>query len=404
VAAAVPDKLNAAERGLDWLNLFVANVQTGFGPFVAVYLTTQGWTQTAIGFALSLGTASSMISQVPAGLVVDATRRKSLVAGFSIIAFTAAALMFAATPTPLFVYLAKVLHGVASCTLGPSIAAMSLIVAGQAAVGLRLGRNMRYLSIGNGVGAALMGACGYLLSEQAVFFLTALLTLPALAALVPLSTLDASAPTVGPGRMTAAAAERVPLRVLLQDRRLLVFGAAAMLFTAANGPLLPLAGTILTKTTADWATPLIAACIVLPQLIVALIAPRVGAWAESKGRRVMLLLGFSMPPLRALVFALTDSPALIVLAQALDGIAAACFGVLMPLVASDLAARSGRFNFTLGAMGFAIGIGGTLSPPLAGWIADRFGDPAAFVALAVVGLASVLLVLRAMPETRPTSA
>ena len=39
--------------GLDWLNFFVANFQTGFGPFISVYLTNVGWTQGAIGAALT---------------------------------------------------------------------------------------------------------------------------------------------------------------------------------------------------------------------------------------------------------------------------------------------------------------------------------------------------------------
>jgi len=52
-------------RGLDWLNFFVANTQTGFGPFIAVYLTTEAWTQVEIGEALSLGTAAAMLSQIP---------------------------------------------------------------------------------------------------------------------------------------------------------------------------------------------------------------------------------------------------------------------------------------------------------------------------------------------------
>ena len=38
-------------RGLDWLNFFVANAQTGFGPFIAVYLTTEAW-GTGAGYAL----------------------------------------------------------------------------------------------------------------------------------------------------------------------------------------------------------------------------------------------------------------------------------------------------------------------------------------------------------------
>ena len=65
----------AAGRGLDWFNLFVANIQTGFGPFIAVYLSGQSWTQTAIGVALSIGTVSSMASQVPAGALVDGRNR-----------------------------------------------------------------------------------------------------------------------------------------------------------------------------------------------------------------------------------------------------------------------------------------------------------------------------------------
>src|SRR5262249_58057512 len=77
----------AAVRGLDLLNLWVANIQTGFGPFVAVYLTTRGWTETAIGFALSLGTLTAMASQLPAGALVDAVRSKATVGFFSIAAF-----------------------------------------------------------------------------------------------------------------------------------------------------------------------------------------------------------------------------------------------------------------------------------------------------------------------------
>ena len=136
--------------------------------------------------ALSIGTVSSMASQVPAGALVDAIPNKTRVAAFSVLVFTASALMFAIYPIPLFVYLAEVLHGISSCTLGPAIAAMSLVLAGRFGMGVRLGRNARYAAVGNGVGAALMGACGQYVSERAVFYLTAALTLPALVALLPL--------------------------------------------------------------------------------------------------------------------------------------------------------------------------------------------------------------------------
>jgi MFS family permease len=390
-------------RGLDWLNLFVANIQTGFGPFISVYLTTEGWTLTAIGFALSLGTVTSMASQLPAGALVDAVRSKHHVAAFSILVFTASALLFAVQPTPLFVYLAEVLHGFSSCTLGPAIVAMSLAVAGEQALGLRLGRNARYASIGNGVGAALMGACGYYVSEHAVFILTALLTLPALIALVPLSGIGDAPPPAPPCRQ-GEATRKTRTAAVLADRRLLIFAVCVMLFTLANAALLPLAASVLTKRASGNANLLIAACIVLPQLVVALVSPALGQLAATRGRRWVLLVGFAMLPLRGVLFALFVDPIFVVLIQVLDGIAAASFGVMVPLVTSDIAGRSGHFNLSLGFIGLAIGIGATISTTLAGWVGDRFGDPEAFLGLAAVGLLATLLIGFVMPETRPAAA
>ena len=42
----------------------------------------------------------------------------------------------------------------------------------------RLGRNARFASIGSGLAAAGMGACGYFLSSRSVFLVTLLLTIP----------------------------------------------------------------------------------------------------------------------------------------------------------------------------------------------------------------------------------
>ncbi len=410
--AAVADTERAANRGLDWFNLCVANIQTGFGPFVAVYLVSQGWTQTAIGIALSVGTVTSMASQVPAGALVDAIRSKAAVAAISVLAFTASALMFAIYPIPLFVYLAEILHGFSSCTLGPAVAALSLGLVGRAAMGTRLGRNARYASIGNGVGAALMGACGSYVSERAVFFLTAVVTLPAVFALLPLRGIGAKkadSAAAAPATAAAAAAidavapaaKRAAVMRILLDRRLLIFSACAMLFTFANAPMLPLAASTLTTRVGHLASLLIGACIVLPQLIVAVASPTVGRLADLRGRRPLLLLGFCMLPLRGLLFALMPSPTLVVLIQALDGVAAACFGIMVPLITSDVAGRSGHYTLSLGVVGFAIGIGATLSTTAAGWVADHFGSQLAFVGLAGVGLVATLLLLTLMPETRP---
>jgi len=266
-------------------------------------------------------------------------------------------------------------------------------------MGLRLGRNARYAAIGNGVGAALMGACGQYVSERAVFYLTAALTLPALFTLLPLRRAAVAGAELRPARRLPGE-QRTHYWRVLADRRLMIFCACAMLFTFANAPMLMLiSGTLTAKGTNP--SLLIAACIVLPQIIVAFASPAVGRCAERYGRRAILMLGFSMLPLRCLLFAATQNPTLLVAVQAFDGIAGACFGIMVPLIVSDVAGRTGHFNLSLGAVGFGIGIGGTLSTPAAGWLADHFSTRTAFFGLMAVGAAAVLLVAFAMPETRP---
>ena len=165
--------------------------------------------------------------------------------------------------------------------------------------------------------------------------------------------------------------------------------------------MLPLASSAITKTAADQASLLIAACIVGPQLIVALLSPTVGQLAETRGRRLVLMLGFFILPVSGVLLAFITEPWLVVAIQVLDGISAACFGVMVPLITSDIAGRSRHLNLCLGFIGFSVGIGATLSTTVAGWTADTLGETAAFLGLAAVGLSALLLVALAMRETRP---
>src|SRR3954470_18451045 len=170
-------------RALDLVTFLIADVQTGFGPFVAVYLTTHKWTQVEIGFALTLGTMTSLISQLPAGVLVDSVHNKRSAASGALVGIIVAAPLLALHPAQLPVLVAQILHGFASCVITPAIAAISLHLVGHAALGERLGRNARYASIGNGLAAAVMGATGAYFSSRFVFLLTAALCVPALVAL-----------------------------------------------------------------------------------------------------------------------------------------------------------------------------------------------------------------------------
>ncbi len=98
--------------------------------------------------------------------------------------------------------------------------------------------------MGNGVGAALMGACGQYVSERGVFYLTAALTLPALVTLLPLRRFSQGARRRASGRRPHS--PRRGCSKVLADRRLLIFCGCAMLFTFANAPLLMLISGTLT--------------------------------------------------------------------------------------------------------------------------------------------------------------
>ena len=388
-------------RGLDGFAFFVANLQTGFGPFLAVYFTQAKWTQSDIGFALTVGSLVSLLGQVPGGAFVDAVRSRRFAAGFSVVAIALSAFALAMWPNFLVVLLAMAAHSAASCILTPAIAAISIGLVGHARAGERLGRNASFSALGNAVAAAGMGACGYYLSNDAVFYLTAALMVPTLIALsrIRAEEIDGPAPVRASGE-TGSAAGGAGLRALLTNRALLCFGACMTLFFLANAAMLPLVGSMLTLRASETATALIAACIVVPQVVLAVSAPTIGRLAERWGRRPLLLLGFAALPIRGLLFAYVDSPELLVAVQVFDGISAAVFGVMVPLVVSDATRRTGHFNLALGAVGTAMGIGAALSTSLAGVMADRLGSHTAFLGLAIVGFAAFALVVLIMPETR----
>jgi predicted MFS family arabinose efflux permease len=389
-------------RGLDWFIFFLADVQTGFGPFIAVYLTTQKWTQVEIGLVLSIGGVVGLIGQMPGGAIVDAARSERLVAGLAVATIGAAALAYAAWPIFPVVVMAATLHAAASCVLGPAIAAISLGLVGPLAIGERLGRNARFASLGNGTAAAVMGTAGYLLSSRSVFLVTFVLAIPTLLALARIRERE-----IDVAQAHGAVKREVPdakaTSVLSLCRRpLLIFALSVLLLQLANAAMLPLMAGVVTTRSSQWAPVLIAACIIVPQAIVALMSPSVGRKAQAWGRRPLMLMAFAALAIRGVLFATVKDPYLLVAVQAFDGITAAVFSVMVPLVVADIAYGSGHFNLAQGIVGTATGIGASLSTVLAGYVSDKFGSSVAFTGLAGVAAMGLLVILFVMPETRRT--
>ena len=92
-----PPPSRSSLRCLDAVNLFLAGALSGFGPYVAVFLAEQKWTQQNIGFVLTAGGLAGLLSQLPGGELLDAIRSKRLVVALGAIMVAASAALAIAT-------------------------------------------------------------------------------------------------------------------------------------------------------------------------------------------------------------------------------------------------------------------------------------------------------------------
>src|SRR5229473_7736 len=321
-AAIEPSPSGTSLRGLDAVNLLLAGALSGFGPYVAVFLAEQNWTQQNIGFVLTAAGFAGLLTQLPGGALLDAIRSKRIVVALGATMVAAGALIIAFWPSFPLVLAGLVLQGITGGFLGLAIAAISLGLVGHAALGERLGRNQRFASTGGVLAAGLMGLIGYFVSYRAIFLAAAALIPPLLFALgrIRQSDIHFGRACGVPDHQGPSAPPRTPHWSVWTNRSLLTFAACVFLFQMANASVLPLAGEALAYSKVSLSSLIVSALIIVPQVIVALMAPWAGRRAKTLGRRPLLLVGFAALPIRALLFAWTTHPMILIAVQALDGV------------------------------------------------------------------------------------
>jgi MFS family permease len=392
-------------RGLDWVNFFLAGALAGFGPYVAVYLADQKWTQEKVGFVLSASAFAGLLSQVPGGELLDAARSKRAILALGVLVLALSAMVIEFRPTLPLVLIGLTLQGITGAVLGPAIVAISLGLVGHLALPERLGRNQRFAATGSLAAAAFMGLIGYAFSYQAIFLLVVVLTLPVFVALGQIHAADIhyGRSCGAPQHHTLDPPPRADRMNLWQSPGLLVLAVCLFLFQLGNASMLPLAGESLIYQGERSSSLIVSALIVLPQIVVAALSPWVGREANNVGRRPLLLMGLGALPIRAVLFALIPAPQALLVFQVLDGVSGAVIGVLTALVIADLTNATGRFNLAQGLVGTASGIGASLSTALFGVIAVNYGRTVVFLSIAASALAAVLILWFWMPETRPAA-
>lgn len=392
------------DRALDALNFFLADVKDGLGPFLAIFLmSSQHWDAGRIGLVLTVAGLTTVAVRGPAGALVDAVCwKRSLIAAGSVIV-AAGAVVMAAFPSFWPVAVAQAASGAADAVFPSAVAAISLGIVGRTAFTRRVGRNEAFNHGGNVATAIAAGLAGTWLAPVAVLWLVAALSVVSLTA----------AYAIRPGSIDHALARGADdgdrgksdprgLKVLLENRSLVMFTVAITLFHFANAAMLPLVGEKLAQGHAATGSLFMAACIITAQIVMVPMAILVGRKADTWGRKPIFLAGFAVLPARGVLYTLTQDPTALIAIQVLDGVGAGIFGALFFIVIADLTRGTGRYNLAQGVAGACWGLGAALSNVVAGYIVDGLGFSAAFLFLAACAILAFVVFWVGVPETRGT--
>ncbi|MFZ2107658.1 MAG: MFS transporter [Roseiarcus sp.] len=388
---------------LDWVNFLLADVRGGLGAYVIVYLVTRAhWSQATVGAVLTVSGLTGIMLHPSVGALIDNIRAKRALLIVATLVLSVCGLAVVWAPTLPVVLAADIAMAVLGGVFAPVVAAMTVGLCDSDALPARLGRNAVFDRSGNVFMAVVVGILGTIFSEAAPFYL-----LPVFAALtigavlsIPARAIDHDRARGLPAEDVGAASQPEGWRTLSRSRPLVVFAAASAIFSFANTPLLQLVAQKLALAHPGYETGLTSAAIILTQLAtipMALLAAR----ANALGRRPLLIIAFAAVPLRSLLCASFDNPSWLLGVQLLDGVGAGMYDVLLPLVLADVMRGTGRYSLARGVLGTIQGIGGSTGQGAAGFIVASLGYSTGFLALSAVALAGLLLIVFAMPETRP---
>src|SRR5579883_695132 len=169
-------------RGLDWLNFFLADVNTGIGPFLAIYLTaSRHWDPARVGLVVAVQSIASVIAQGPAGWLVDWSERKKWLVIVAAAVVSLGCIGIVLAPTLGTEIAAQIAIGLAAALFPPAVAAMALGIVGRDQLAGRVGRNESFNHAGNVTFALVAGAVGAWFGQQWIFYSSAFFALGTIA-------------------------------------------------------------------------------------------------------------------------------------------------------------------------------------------------------------------------------
>ena len=397
-----PDDKSVSLHALDALNFCNAGIQTGLGPFMAIFYTSvRHWNPGQIGGLIACQSIAGIAVQSAVGHWVDESHHKRLLTAVAATMVTLGAIGIALLPQFWAQVIVQLVIGLAVTVFPAATSAFAMGMVDKDKFSSRVSRNESVTHTGNLLFAIAAGAIGTFLALKGIFFAAATFAFGMAGAVLYIRDKDVS-------HEAARAAEGEgdqqpkPFRELIKDGRIITFALAVVLFFCANAATLPLVGEMLSqgKKQSAWQ---IAACVIVAEAVMIGVAALSGKFADTHGRKGLFVAAFLVLALRNGLTVLNHNEIYLIALQSLDGIAAAIYGVLLTLVTADLAKGTGRFNFLQGGIQSAMGMGGFLSNLLFGFIAKAAGFNASFIGLMIVALAGAGLYAFRMPETKEAS-
>jgi MFS family permease len=371
------------------LNFFMADMQSGIGPFVGVFLLGHGWNSGLIGTAMTFGNIAGMLITIPIGGLIDTTNFKRawvIVPGISVVAASTLILL---SQNFWIVAGSQVATAIAGAAIVPAVTGITLGIVRQKGFNRQIGRNQAFNHAGNMIGAALSGYVGWTFGYTAVFGLAAAFGVVSIICvlMIPAKAID--------NRAARGTREDDPdsqpnaWHVLLTHKPLLVLSVALAAFHLGNASIVPLYGLAAVTDSNANGPSFVATTVVIAQavmVIAAIVAMRV---AEKKGYWGILLVSFAALPVRGILACFFVGWWGVVPVQILDGLGTGLQSVAVPGVVARSLNGTGRINLGQGAVLTVQGVGASLSPILGGWIAQSAGYGPTFLTLGSFGLISV---------------
>ncbi|WP_375758365.1 MFS transporter [Corallococcus exercitus] len=382
-------------RGLDLVNVFMADVKDGVGVYLSVYLLTDlKWDPARIGWVVAIPWFVSILAQAPVGALIDHTRLKRLLLILASAIVAASCLTVVFLPTLLPISLAQVALGLVQTLFPPCVAAITLGMVGHQRMSRRIGRNEGFNHAGNMLAAVVSIFIGWYISYEGIFYFSVFQCVAIIAATLLIRERDIDhdlARAAAEEGSRSATSSLAGARALWSRRNIAFFIVCMGLWNLANGAMLPLLGQKLGLDDVRNSALFLSICITIAQAVMIAVAPLASRWAATHGRKRLFLVAFLLVPVRALLFAFIDTKPVLIGLQVVDGLGAGIYGVLLIVMMADLGKGTGHFNLLQGMTYSAVGLGMALSNILGGWMVKLGGYPAAFLTLAGVGMGATLL-------------